>query len=174
MPYTATIRPHVPLEQVHDPVFGLLTQSPNVNPAISRTFASSGDKLIGSPICMYGKLKATADGTVTVSFCSKNCPFPIRVAYWNYTLRSLRTGGAPDHDVTLELGDGAASEAYSTIGTADVDSSTVDLATNGLIDDANALIAADKTIRAKLVVSGTTTTGTAELDVFVIAMRTVA
>ena len=122
----------------------------------------------GDAIILHARLSAAADGTINHKFYNKNCPSGVRVLSAYFFQRSLRTGGTPDHDITLRKGDGAASESFSTIGTADFDGATTDTQTFLTIDDANFDIAANGSLDLNLVVGGTTTGGTALIDVVVV------
>lgn len=125
-------------------------------------------RLVGKPIIERVQLRATADGTITGKIYNKNCPGPVQVAMaWLYE-RTLRTGGTPNHVVTLRNGDGAASESFNTIGAIDVDGGTAaDTIQHFTIDDDYHDIQAGESLDVTLLVGGTTTTGTALIDVYV-------
>lgn len=136
----------------------------------TQTFTADGDKNFGIPILMSGNFTVTADGTTNIELMSKNSPQKYQVVDAWYFVRTLRTGGAPDHKVRVFQGDGATSEVFAGISDdADVDGATLDAPTRfATLDDANHIIDVNESLRLTLVVAGTTTGGTALIDVHVL------
>ena len=113
-----------------------------------------------NPLLVFGPVacQATADGTVNTAVLNKNCPWPIKIISAWYNPHTLRTGGTPAHTVKLQRGDGAATETFADITDAKSVQGTVDtVLTPTTVDDAQHIIRAGESIRAVLVVSGTTT-----------------
>ena len=151
---------------------GLITQDPTHTKS-SGTWTTHADTQYGQLLCFSTLLRAAADGTFNSEIFSKNCPWPIRIVDIVYYLRTLRTGGTPDHDIRIFAGDGAASEAFTAItDSLDIDGVTPDAPTRfGTLDDAETDIGLNKSLRAQLIVGGTTTTGAALVEVCVFAQR---
>ncbi len=145
----------------------------------SETFSSDDDQQYGLVYVWRVKMKATADQAYDAAAAITNVFGSTKVARnekWRIlgvrtTLRSLRTGGAPDHDLKVETGDAASSEAFTAlVATVDIDGDTQDLPTERALVAAEAILLTGETLRVQLQVSGTTTTGTAEVDVDILAM----
>ena len=143
-------------------------------------FSADSDEIIGVPIMVVLKHKATADqaydsaaAIVNVAGSKPVLGQKYRVVQVKTVMRSLRTGGTPDHDLKLELGDGAASEAFnSVVATVDCDADVADTDTVRIIVPAYAVWNTGCTLRSQLQVSGSTTTGTSEFDVFLTLLPT--
>lgn len=154
-----------------DNITGLLSQDPQYTPA-TNTWSADGDKMFSNGLITFaGYHKLSADGTSAITFMNKNCPYKLRIVSAFYYLRTERTGGTPDTDLTVAVGDGAASEAFSTVGTIDLDGDALDTLTFLTVDDANVLIDVNKSLKSSLVVGGTTTGGVALLDVYIQCIR---
>ena len=154
-----------------DNKIGLITQDPTHTKSAG-TWTTSGDAQYGAVQQSSILLTAAADGTVNAAIFNKDCPHKIRILDATIFPRTLRTGGTPDHKVRLFKGDGAASEAFTAI----TDDKDCDVAADTqtkftTFDDAQTIIEADKSLRATLVVGGTTTTGTALFEVIVLWTR---
>lgn len=123
----------------------------------------------GEPfILMSDRLTLAADGTAEQTFYSKNAPGPFRIIEAWCIGHTLRTGGSPDHDFTVQRGDGAASETFATCAAGDIDTASTDGVTRAAtVDDAQWNINTNESIKVQLVVGGTTTTGTASATIFV-------
>lgn len=153
---------------------GLLTQDPQFTKATNSFLTNDGDKIVASGLGLEifaGTHKLAADGTSTITFLNKDATHKRRIVAIGYYLRTERTGGTPDTDLTVSVGDGAASEAFSTVGTVDLDGDALDTLTFLTVNDANQLIDVNKSLKSELVVGGTTTGGTALLDVYVLTIR---
>ena len=145
----------------------------------SVAYAASNDVIHGKPVVVVIKALSAADvaydaagaihlATAAVKPTLENKYRIIRV---ETVLRSLRTGNSPDHDLKVQVGDGAASESFTdVVATVDIDSDTVGLPTTRiLVNSAATVWSSGRTLRCQMQVSGTTTTGTAEVD-FIITM----
>lgn len=145
----------------------------------SETFSSDNDQQFGLVHVWRVKAKATADQAYDAAAAITNVFGGTKIARnekWRIigvrtSLRSLRTGGAPDHDLKVEAGDGASSEAFTAlVATVDIDGDTVNLPTERILVAAETILLTGETLRVQFQVSGTTTTGTAEVDVDILAM----
>ena len=145
----------------------------------SHTFSVDDDQQYGHVQCWRIKCSAAADqaydaaAAITNVFgstkLSRNEKY--RIIGVRTTLRSLRTGGAPDHDLKVQTGDGAVSEVFADlVATVDIDADTANLPTERILVGAETILLSGETIRVQLAVSGTTTTGTAEVDVDILAI----
>jgi hypothetical protein len=143
-------------------------------------YSADEDKIYGSPIMVVLKHKAVADqaydsaaAIVNVAGSKPVLSQKYRIVQIKTVMRSLRTGGAPDHDFKLELGDGAASESFnSVVASVDTDGDTQDTDVVRIIVPAYAVWTTGCTLRSQLAVSGSTTTGTTEWDVFLTLLPT--
>ena len=142
-------------------------------------FAANHDVIMGAPIVVVVKSLLAADtaydaaGAVTTIGGTK----PVlankyRIIKIQTIRRALRTGGTPDHDLKVEVGDGAASESFtSVVATVDVDAETTlnSPVDRILVNSAATVWSTGRTLQCQQSVAGSTTTGTAEVD-FIITM----
>lgn len=126
----------------------------------------------GEPFLLVSdRLTLAADGTATQVFYNKNAPGPFRIVDAWAIGHTLRTGGTPDHDFFVDRGDGAESETFAACATADIDTASTDGVTHAAtLDDAQQIINTNESIRVRLVVGGTTTTGTAAATICVLCI----
>ncbi len=153
---------------------GAVTQNPTTMKGSNSFLTNDGDTILASGLGLElwaGTHKLAADGTSTITFINKDSQHKRRIVAIGYYLRTERTGGTPDTDLTVSVGNGAASESFSTVGTIDLDGDTLDALTFLTIDDANQLIDVNKSLKSVFTVGGTTTTGTALLDVYILTVR---
>lgn len=152
---------------------GVITQlATNVGPN-TPTYSADGDMQHGQLQTWMLRVVKTADGafdapaTITNFFggTKKTRANKYRFVKIGTTLHTLRTGGVPDHDLRIEIGDGAASEVFTTlVGDFDIDGDTPET-----INNRNAaawgrhILNSGETLRVQLAVSGTTTTGVADV-----------
>lgn len=145
----------------------------------SHTFSADDDQQFGHVQCWRIKCKAAADqaydaaAAITNVFGSTKLARneKYRIIAVRTTLRELRTGGTPDHDLKVQIGDGAASETFADlVATVDFDGDTVNLPTERILVNAETILLSGETIRVQLQVSGTTTTGSTEVDVDILAI----
>ena len=137
-------------------------------------FNADSTQKFGVPQVWIAKMKATADQAYDAAAAlfdilgtKPTLAQAYRVVNVAVKLVSLRTGGTPDHDVKVQLGDGAASEAFSDIApNADIDAFTVGTLTNIPVTG-NEVITTGKTVRVQFAISGTTTTGTGEAEIHI-------
>lgn len=152
---------------------GLLTQDPQFTKASNSWLTNDGDKIVASGLGLElfcGTHKLAADGTSTITYVNKDATHRRRVvAAWGY-MRTLRSGGTPAHTLNIVHGDGATSETTTNMGTvdADVTADTLTFLTN--VDAVN-LIDVGDSLYSTLVVGGTTTTGTALADIYILTVR---
>lgn len=144
-------------------------------------FNADETKKFGPTQVWIGKIKQTAD----VAYDAAGAVFDIlgtkptlakRYRVVNVAVRvvSFRTGGTPDHDVKVQLGDGAASEAFADIApTIDIDGFTVGTLTSIPVTG-NEVITTGKTLRLQFQISGSTTTGTAEIEFHITVIPEIA
>lgn len=175
MSYAQTIPSGKTFEHEGDNVTGLITQDPQFGPS-SNTWSANGDMAVSPGFVVFRGLHSlTSNTTSTITYLNKNCPYKLRVVRVTVTPRTFMTagGGTPDTKLDVQLGDGAASEAFSDIITQiDLDGDTADVGQVGTISDANELIAANKSIISKLTTSGGTGLGgTTLVDVLIECMR---
>lgn len=166
--------PHVPVHVTQEVGTGLMTQDAKSTKA---TVAFDVDKatIFGHEILVVLKHKATADqavasaGAVVDPLGTKQARNEkYRIVRIETIVRSLRTGGTPDHDWKLTHGDGAASESFTDIvASADVDSDSTTVPVNRAVAIAQAVLLTGETLRSDFAVSGSTTTGTSEFDVYI-------
>lgn len=145
----------------------------------SVAFSSDDDQQFGELQVWRIKMKAAADQAYDAAAAITNVFSGTKIARHGSfriigvrtTLRVLRTGGAPDHDMKVETGDGAASETFADlVATVDVDGDTINLPTERALVNAETILLTGETLRVQMQVSGTTTTGTAEMDVDILVM----
>lgn len=152
---------------------GLLVQDPTSTQG-SSTFNADGDVQFGTPIFMSSYHKLSADGASTVLILNKpTLNFKYRIVRAWAVVRTLRTGGTPDHKIDLKKGDGAASESFNAIATQlDVETASLaaDTVSDFILTDAQNVIESGKSLQAVLTVAGSTDTGTAEVEVCVLAV----
>jgi hypothetical protein len=162
-------------DQLLEPNIGTLTQDADTVTKNTATFSADGDGQYGAVQVWMIKIKKVAD----VAFDAGVLNFfagtklarseSYRIVKLSTVLHELRTGGTPDHDIKLELGDGAGPEVFTTIaGPFDVDSDTPAAIMNRALAnvDTAELIPTGVTLRINPEVSGVTTTGTFEMDVY--------
>lgn len=159
--------------QTEEQVLGVLIQDARTTFS-TPLFTGDEDKIFGPPLQVILKHKATADqaydsaaAIVNVAGSKPTLGQSYRITQVKTVLRVLRTGGTPDHDFKLELGDGAASEAFNSIvATIDFDADVVNTDMVRIIVPAYAVWTTGTTLRSQVAISGSTTTGTTEVDVF--------
>ena len=143
-------------------------------------FAANHDVIHGAPIVVVVKSLLAADtaydaaGAITYvgGGAKPVLANKYRILSIRTVRRALRTGNSPDHDLKVEMGDGAASESFTdVVATVDVDSeSTLNLPVDRIVINSAATVwSTGRTLRCQQSVAGTTTTGTAEVD-FIITM----
>jgi hypothetical protein len=155
-----------------DAVTGVFIQNAASTESSAAAMATDAGVNYGTPMVLSGAGKKTADGTTTITFFSKNCPCKLLiVGAWHF-IRTMRTGGTPDHKLKLEHGDGAGSESFNDItSNDDLDGDTPDAQVNfGTISDAYATIGVGESLKGTFVVGGSTTTGTSLVDVHVMVV----
>jgi hypothetical protein len=157
---------------------GLMVQSPESTRS-SNTFSADDDQQFGALEVWSVKCKAVADQAYDAPAAITNVFGGTKVARsQSYriigirsTIRSLRTGGTPDHDLKVEAGDGAASEAFSDlVADVDIDGDTAGLPTERILVTAETILLTGETLRVQIGISGTTTTGTTDIDVDILAI----
>lgn len=154
-----------------DPGLGVLVQEAQSTESTS-TWSANEDKQIGQPVLISMKAVAAADGTVNVDITKPTLLESYRIVDAWFVVRAKRTGGTPDHKIRLFKGDGTASESFTAISDqVDVDAVTVDAPTRfGTLDDAQSLLESGKSLRAQLIVAGTTTGATGNVDFHVMVV----
>lgn len=176
MPRTENWTPHVDVQHNQETATGVITQgAPGTRSTLA--FAASDDKVFGAPVKIVIKGIVAADvaydaaGAIHTVLSKPTLANKYRITNVQTIVRSLRTGGTPDHDVKVEVGDGAASEAFTdAVADVDIDADTVNLPTERIVvNSVDTVWSTGRTLRCQLAVSGTTTTGTAEVD-FVITL----
>jgi hypothetical protein len=143
----------------------------------SVAFAASGDKMFGAPVTVVIKGTVAADvafdaaGAIHTVLTKPTLANKYRILDVKTIIRSLRTGGTPVHNVKVEVGDGAASEAFTdAVASVAIDAETVGLPAERILVNSVATVwSTGRTLRCQLEVSGTTTTGTADVE-FVITL----
>jgi hypothetical protein len=171
--------PHVAVHVDQEAALGVMAQDA-VSTKSTVAYSADEDKIFGAPIMVVLKHKATADqaydsaaAIVNVAGSKPVLSQKYRIVEVKTVMRSLRTGGTPDHDLRLELGDGAASEAFAdAVATVDVDTDVANTDMVRIIVPAYAVWNTGCTLRSQLQVSGSTTGATAEFDVFVTLLPT--
>lgn len=171
--------PHVAVHVDQEAALGVMAQDA-VSTRSTVAFSADKDKIIGTPIVVVLKHKATADqaydsggAIVNVAGSKPVLGQKYRIVAVKTVLRTLRTGGTPDHDFKFQLGDGASSEAFSdVVASIDVDSDTANTDMPQIIVPAQAVWSTGKTLRSQLAISGSTTTGTTEFDVILTLVPT--
>jgi hypothetical protein len=153
------------VEHNQDATMGVIQQNADSTSGSMTARTASDHVQYGVPITVVATATLAADGTDTVLVFNANCPAKYRIIDAIYYMRSHRTGGTPAH--TLKLTNGT----NDITDTADVDaaaSGTVNQPYRfGTIDDAYDTIDVDETLDLDLVVSGTTTGGTALCEVVI-------
>lgn len=176
MPQTENWTPHVEVHHDQEEATGVITQdAPSTRSSV--LFASNDDKLLGAPVKVVIKGIVAADvaydaaGAIHTVLSKPTLANKYRIVGVKTIVRVLRTGGSPDHDVKVQVGDGAASESFTdVVADVDIDSDTVGLPTERiLVNSAATVWSTGRTLRCQLAVSGTTTGATAEVD-FVITL----
>jgi hypothetical protein len=143
----------------------------------SVAFAASNDVLFGAPVKVVIKGTVAADvaydaaGAIHTVLSKPTLANKYRILDVKTIIRSLRTGGTPVHNVKVEVGDGAASEAFTdAVASVAIDAETVGLpAERILVNSVDTVWSSGRTLRCQLEVSGTTTAGTADVE-FVITL----
>jgi hypothetical protein len=165
-----------------DPSTGLLVQNP-ANTHSTTTFTADNDEQAGAMECWMVRCETAADqaydnaAAITNVFngtkLARNHSY--RIVKIETVLRVLRTGGSADHDIKVETGDGAGTESFaSLVATVDIDSDTLNLPTNRTLVAAECILLTGETLRVQFEVSGSTTTGTGEVEVYIYAIPVVA
>lgn len=176
MPTTRNWTPHVVSEVSQESATGVFTQGA-AGTRSSVAYAANDDKMFGAPVVAMIKAKATADvaydaaGAIHTVLSKPTLANKYRIASIQAIVRSLRTGGSPDHHVKVQVGDGAASESFTDVAaTTDIDGFTVGQPTElALTNSAATVFSTGRSLRCQVEVAGTTTTGTTEVD-FVITL----
>lgn len=176
MPTTRDHTPHAVSSVDQEQNTGVFTQGASGTRS-SMAFASNNDVLFGAPIKVVVKGIATADvaydaaGAIHTVLSKPTLANKYRILSVQRITRSLRTGGTPDHGIKVEVGDGAASESFTdVVADVDIDGDTAGVPTECvLVNSVDTVWSTGRTLRCQLAVSGTTTTGTAEVD-FVITL----
>ena len=158
---------------------GVLVQDANTTKS-TPAFAADEDKIFGTPIVLVLKHLIAADVAYDAAGAIVNAAGTKTVLGQSYrilsvetNIRVLRTGGTPDHDFKLEMGDGAASEVFaSTVATVDIDAEALNTPIQRILVPAEAVWATGTTLRSQVAVSGVTTGATAELDVVITLIPT--
>lgn len=157
---------------------GLIVQGPTSTRS-SETFSSDDDQQFGPVHVWRVKMTAAADQAYDAAAAITNVFGSTKIARnetWRIigvriTLRVLRTGGSPNHEVKVQTGNGAATEVFTDlVATRDIDGYTVNLPVEEIVVNAETVLLTGETIRCQFKVSGTTTTGTAEVDVDILAV----
>jgi hypothetical protein len=176
MPKSGDWTPGVEVEHSQEEATGVITQGAGGTRS-DVLFASNDDKMFGAPIKVLIKGSVAADAAYDAAaaihtvLSKPTLANKYRITNVETVLRSLRTGGTPDHDIKVEVGDGAASEAFTdAVADVDIDGDTVGLPTQRIVvNSVDTVWSTGRTLRCQLAVSGTTTTGTAEVD-FIITL----
>jgi hypothetical protein len=156
---------------------GVLTQLATSAAPNTPTFSADGDMQHGQLQTWMLRVVKAADGafddpaTITNFFggTKKARANKYRFVKVGTMLHSLRTGGVPDHDLKIEIGDGAEPEVFTTLlGDFDIDGDTPEQINNRNASAWGAeFISSGQTLRAQLAVSGSTTTGVADICVMI-------
>ena len=176
MPVTKDWTPHVESDFSQEGATGVFIQGA-VGTRSSVLFAANDDKMFGAPVKVVIKGIVAADvaydaaGAIHTVLSKPTLANKYRILSVQTVIRALRTGGTPVHNVKVEVGDGAASEAFTdAVATVAIDAETVGLpAQRIMVNAVDTVWSSGRTLRCQLEVSGTTTTGTAEVD-FVITL----
>jgi len=159
-----------------EPNIGTLAQDAATVTENTATFSADGDTQYGIEQVWVLKVKKAADvafdaGVLNFFGGVKQARNELyRIMKISTVLHELRTGGSPDHDIQIERGDGADPEVFTTIaGPFDVDGDTVHAIVNRAMAGAEEVetIPTGATLRVNPQVSGTTTTGAFEMDVYI-------
>ena len=157
---------------------GLMVQNPESTRSY-KTFSADDDQQFGALQVWRIKCSAVADqakdnaAAITYLFGSTKVARgqSYRIIGVRVTMRSLRSGGSPDHKMTVETGDGAASETFADlVADVDIDGYTANEPVEQIIVDAETILLSGETLLVQMAVAGTTTTGTALVDVDILAM----
>jgi hypothetical protein len=176
MPRTEDWTPGVDAQHNQEEATGVITQSaPGTRSTLA--YAADDEKIFGAPIKVVVKGLVAADAAYDSAAAIHNVLVKptlankYRITNVETVLRVLRTGGSPDHDIKVEVGDGAASESFTDlVADVDIDGDTVNLPTQRIVVNAVTTVwSTGRTLRCQMGVSGTTTTGTAEID-FILTM----
>ncbi len=171
MPRTENWTPGVDAQHNQEEATGVITQSaPGTRSDLA--FAADDAVMFGAPIKVVVKGIVAADvaydaaGAIHNVLVKPTLANKYRILDVKTIIRSKRTGGTPVHNVKVEVGDGAASEAFTdAVASVDIDGETVGLpAERILVNAVTTVWSTGRTLRFQLEVSGTTTTGTAEVD----------
>ena len=176
MPRTENWTPGVDAQHNQEEPTGVITQGAGGTRS-SVLFASNDEKIFGAPVKVVIKGIATADvaydaaGAIHTVLSKPTLANKYRIVSVQTILRVLRTGGTPDHDVKVQVGDGAASEVFTdVVADVDIDADTIGLPTERILVNTVATVwSTGRTLRCQLAVSGVTTGATAEVD-FVITL----
>lgn len=176
MPVVKNWTPHVESDFSQEEATGVFTQDA-AGTRSSLAFAANDAVMFGAPVTVVVKGIVAADvaydaaGAIHNVLSKPTLAKKYRIVDVKTIVRVLRTGGAPDHDVKVQVGDGAASESFTdVVADVDIDSDTVGLPTERiLVNSAATVWSTGRTLRCQLAVSGTTTGATAEVD-FVITL----
>jgi hypothetical protein len=91
-----------------------------------------------------------------------------RIVKIDTVIRVKRTGGTRASATKVQVGDGAASEAFADVVASVVDTgAVVNTPTSQILVNAETIINTGETIRVQHELSGVTTTGTEELDTYI-------
>lgn len=170
--------PHVAVQMNQEANTGVVNQNaPSTRSSVA--YAASNDVIHGKPVVVVIKAMGAADvaydaaGAIHLATLAAKPTLSekYRILKVETVLRTLRTGGSPDHDLKVQMGDGAASESFTdVVASVDVDSDTVGLPTGrSVVNTAATVWSSGRTLRAQLSIAGSTTTGTTEFD-FIITM----
>ena len=176
MPQTKNWTPHVESDTSQEEATGVFTQ----NAAGTRSdlaFAANDAVMFGAPITVVVKGIVAADvaydaaGAIHTVLSKPTLANKYRISSVQTVARVFRTGGTPVHNVKVEVGDGAASEAFTdAVASVDITAETVGLpAQRIMVNSVDTVWSSGRTLRCQLEVSGTTTGATAHVD-FVITL----
>lgn len=193
MPHTETTLTGRDTQNVQDSIFGMFTQNPEstVSTPGGRRATTNADIAVGQSFNLIGRLASAATlatpTTYTVDFCSKNAPFKfdivgIRWRLISYTQTDWTDGDGGNLDITVQDGDGAASESFTDVL---ADQTLDDTYTAGMgveyptatIATSNTTIDVDESVRAQLIadpddtVSGAAGADPAVFDVILECVR---
>ena len=176
MPTTRNWTPHVVSEHSQEGATGVFTQDATGTRS-SVAFAASGDVIFGAPVTVVIKGITAADvafdaaGAIHTVLSKPTLANKYRILSVQTIARVFRTGGTPVHNVKVQVGDGAASEAFTdAVASVDITAETVGLPTQRIVVNSAATVwSTGRTLRCQLEVSGTTTGATGEVD-FVITL----
>lgn len=157
---------------------GLLVQGGNGTSSSPR-FSADEDQQFGNVQCWIIKNLGTADQAYDSAAAIVNVFGGTKLARNNKyriikidtVIRQKRTGGTRASATKVQKGDGAASEAFSDLVASVVDTANVvDTPMSQILVKAQTLLSSGETLRVQHEVSGSTTTGTEELDVYIYAI----